>query len=59
MTDCNTFWGTSHNWSKWKIKEERPITRVDNKAKIGYWLLQERICKNCNFKQIRSQKENL
>lgn len=59
MTDCKSFWGTNHEWGKWKIKEEGPITRNDTKAKIGHWLLQERICKNCNFKQIRSQKENL
>ena len=48
------FW-YKHNWNKWKVIDRGDITRADNSV-IGKYIFQERICKDCNFKQFKIQK---
>jgi len=57
---CDRWWGTSHRFDQWKVKEDSTITRSgDKKEVIGRWLLQERKCLKCGFIELNKQIVNL
>ena len=50
MKNCWLF----HNWNNWKTIKEDRLVDVNKRKKnigLGYFILQERICKNCNKKE--------
>lgn len=46
-----------HEWSQWKQTEKGALTRGGaEKKEIGNYLVQERSCNKCGFKQLNHQK---
>lgn len=50
-----------HHWSQWKETERgtvgKPSTvEAGKQLVVGNYIVQERVCNGCNFKEIRSQK---
>ena len=57
---CERWWGHSHKWGEWKIKEDSTITRGgESKEVIGRWLLQERKCLRCGIVELNKQEIKL
>lgn len=49
------FW--SHNWSTWKETKRAKLTSFETKMTVGEYILQERQCEDCGFKEINKQTE--
>lgn len=53
-------WWRGHNWGDWKVVNEYNMLRKYKKdekwLKIGFLTIQERYCKDCNFKQTNKEE---
>jgi hypothetical protein len=47
-------WPWSHNWTKWEDINRGALSR--NNIPVGLFLIQQRVCLNCNKKQLRTEK---
>ena len=52
---CEKWYGVSHNFSKWTVKNEGRITNNETKLVVGSYLVQERKCEDCGFVEIKEQ----
>ena len=55
--NCKKWYGTEHEFDKWKITEEVNLVKTTNQAIVGKSILQRRICKKCGYTEIDCQKE--
>lgn len=55
MSKCEHWYGVRHSFSQWKEFEKGQITNPKTGSIIGEYLNQERVCNNCNYKQIDKQ----
>lgn len=51
MKKC--YWG--HKWGWWKETERGNLQRTSDREIIGNYIVQERVCTRCNFKQVHKQ----
>jgi hypothetical protein len=62
VTDCteqkstHNCWPWLHNWSKWEDIEQGSVIHIKSQVIIGKYIVQERICAECNKKQLRTEK---
>ena len=55
---CERWWGHSHKWGEWTIKEDRDVT-IKDRGVTGNWLLQHRKCLRCGLVELNKQIVNL
>lgn len=49
----NCFWG--HKFGRWEIWKEEAIQDAANKARVGYSIIQMRLCARCNFREFNER----
>lgn len=55
---CKEYWyGTIHNWDKWKEMDRGKISVNDKGDFMGMYLYQARTCKDCSFIEINRQQK--
>lgn len=50
----NCFWG--HKWSKWVETKRGFLSHLEKNTKAGEWIMLERQCGVCGYKEIKSEK---
>lgn len=58
MTDCKTFWGVKHYWTRWIVTENGTISRGKD-AVIGNYIKQKRTCEKCGMIELRIEKTTI